>query len=454
MSRFLLILIVTSLITRFLFFIFLAPWQSEVENAIILHSDALGYHKIATTILQFHHFAVNRYEPSSLHHVPIYPLFLSIIYYVFGVHPWIVLVIQIFLSTGACILFYFTLRTLVPENAAKYAALFFAVNPFLIMFSNALLTDVLFGCVLVVLMYFSTKILINNINKEHISHIIFSAIFCGAAALLRPIAVYLPILVLAFLLYKFKSQFVHALGYSLMFIVVFLFTISPWLIRNYRISGSLVFSTSGAYNLLVLNVTPFEMNKRKLPADTVKAQLLKEADSLMIVNRLNPYTENDYQKSIYWQQVAYHYISENKSTFIKYYCLGMVQTFTNLASATAAEMLQLSSPDEHLDIKAHPNVFEMILLGLKQKSGGEIFIGVVIALYLLFTYLCLFTGLYVLKFNDNRLLFLFYLSIIFYFVILTGAGGLARFSLPAIPFYLVFCGVGLSHWITKFRQRK
>jgi hypothetical protein len=86
----LLTILFLSLFFRILFFLIYSPWKEEVEKTLVLNGDAVQYHYLGIALLKTAGFADNVFR------TPVYPGFIAFIYAIFGVHPYIVLLFQIF----------------------------------------------------------------------------------------------------------------------------------------------------------------------------------------------------------------------------------------------------------------------------------------------------------------------------------------------------------------------
>jgi hypothetical protein len=109
-------------------------------------------------------------------------------------------------------------------------------------------------------------------------------------------------------------------------------------------------------------------------------------------------------------------------------------------------LLQLPKKGSKFEIKAHSNMVALFKDWVQHKTHQEIEIGLSVGLYLGITYSLLLVGLFISWWKDRPKPFLWFnLIMILYFILITGTAGLARFKLPAIPYYLVFVGLGLSY---------
>jgi len=302
------VIIIICLSTRLVFFMAIGAWSPIVANEIMPYADpdTLDYHKLAISIVEKHQF-VEDGKVETLR-VPLYPLFISSFYAIFGEKPWIILLIQIVLDTCSCVLLFFIISRLINYESAFYGSLFYALDPFLIFYSNMLLSDVLFVFICVLAFYFLSKAVSRRPMQSMSVYLLCSAFFFGMATLVRPIAQYIPFVVAFLLLVILIRKVKNALKYSIIFLVVFLIVLSPWLIRNYIMFNVPSLSTSGAYNLVVLYVAPMEAERRGQPTKVVANTLLNEANQLIIRDGLDPNNLNDFVKAKYWQKVAVQYI--------------------------------------------------------------------------------------------------------------------------------------------------
>lgn len=436
---------------RLLFFIAVKPWDPYVKDKLILSRDALEYHKLANNLLKYHEFGYQKdettplvwaYQESTLR-TPLYPAFISLIYSIFGEKPWMVILVQIFLDTISCLLLFIIIRQMLNSNIAFYSALFYALDPFFIFWSNTLYSEILLVFFCVVALYYFSKTISINFNRNAIKYFIFFAFFLGLATLVKPILIYIPVVISINLLLLLRKDIKKALKFITIFVFIFIVTISPWCIRNYILYNSFSLSTSGRYNLLLLDISPMEMERTGQPEENlVRDKLLNEANNLIIKDGFNPKELNDFQKSKYWQRLAIQYIKKYPFSFAKHYINGILHYFVNLGTARYAEMLQW----QHLliNMKSFPNIFIFIETWVYRKSLKEIIIGIIIALYLIISYICLIIGLFIFRHLPNKSFLFSCLLMAVYFILITGMAGWGRYRIPSVPFYLCFVGIGMS----------
>ncbi len=447
-----------ALLLRILFFLFESPWdQNILENKIIkMGTDQRGYHQLAINLLETNELTFKKGLPPTTLRTPVYPLFIAIIYQIFGILPWVVIIFQILFDSITALIIYSSLKKLLNERIGMIGGIIYSLDPHLILHSNSYYSDTLFVFFLSVFLYF----LISFLTKKNynLRSIILMGLFLGLATLVKPASAYLPYIIFFFLLFFFKVKLINRIKYALFFLLLYFLTISPWLIRNQLIYGKPFLSNSGEYNLLAINITPMEIPKRKLPQHIVEYQLRAEADSLMMKEGKQPvfkgipadYWEGitlqvDYNKTEYWKRVALKYIKEDLLSFVKYYTIGIIHSLFNLGSKEFAYFLNFTEKPSSINIKSEQNILRLFIRFFSEKSLPEILIGISISIYLFVIYLGGLFGLIQTKYQQNKNILVLLIVIAIYFLLIAGAGGLARFKLPAIPFYIASVSIGLNY---------
>lgn len=452
------IIFIIALLLRILFFLLESPWNNEIlENKIIpMGTDQRGYNQLALNLIETNELTFKAGLPPTALRTPGYPVFLAIIYLIFGKLPWVVILFQVLLDSFTAIIIYFSFKKLLNEKIGLIGGFIYSLDPHLILHSNTLYSDTLFVFFLSVFMFFLISLLSdrNYLTRD----IILSGLFLGLASLVKPASAYLPYVIVLFLFFFFKVKLIKRIKYALLFLLLYFVTISPWLIRNELIFGKPFLSNSGEYNLLAINITPMEIPKRKLPQHIVEYQLRAEADSLMIsegkqtifTGKPNDYWEEltlqlDYNKTEYWKRVAIKYIKEDPIIFIKYYTIGIFHSLFNLGSKEFAYYLNITNKPSGINIKSEQNIFRLFIRFFSEKTLPEILIGISISLYLFIIYLGGLLGLIQINYQQNKHILVLLIVIAIYFLLIAGAGGLARFKLPAIPFYIAIVSIGLNY---------
>ena len=183
---------VLSLLIRLSFFVALEPWNEEVVQNKIVVGDSARYTTYALNLLTNHSFSnVDAFA------VPGYPLFLAFIYFLFGIKPWIVLLLQVFMDTCIAIIAYFMAKEIFRSEAISLIAAFlYSINFLSSYYSIRLLTEIPFT----LLFALSILFFIKGLTKNRLSEFVLAGLFAGLATLFRPITQYFPAVFLIILM--------------------------------------------------------------------------------------------------------------------------------------------------------------------------------------------------------------------------------------------------------------
>lgn len=187
--------------------------------------DFCTYDIIASNIVNGRGFSIDGINPVSL--PPLHPIFLSLIYKIFGHNYFIA---QLFLSLSfaiTCIIIYLLGRDVFNAKTGFIAAMFISFYPPLFGLSRLILTESL----LMLFLYTSIFLLLFflRINKPRL--LFLSSILLGAAILTRPQIFYFPVAIIVFLFWLFPLK--KAISFTLLFTFGILLCLAPWAIHNY-----------------------------------------------------------------------------------------------------------------------------------------------------------------------------------------------------------------------------
>lgn len=236
-ARFLLLCLGLGFALRMLWIIFV-PTQ--------LYADWEWYDKLA-----YHLSQVWRYEedgaPTAYWPVG-YPLFLAIVYWIFGHSYFAVKFISVLLSMCICLFTYLIARRLVSPVCARLSLVILALFPSQIFFTNVLASEILFTALLILVIY----LLVKRTDGSPICYPVIVGVLAGLLILVRAVALVLPLLIVFFYL-KSNRRPALVLRDAALTILVSYLTLSPWLLRNKVVMGTFTVATSGGINLYIGN---------------------------------------------------------------------------------------------------------------------------------------------------------------------------------------------------------
>ncbi len=362
-------------------------------------------------------------------------------YRAFGPRPWVVLLLQCLIDSLTALLLVAGATRWFGPGIGFIAGLGYALDPFLMLYCSMLLTDILFVSVLVGSLLALSHALGRG-DEAHWGWVGLGAALMGLATLIRPAGQFLPVvLVLALVLEHWRRPLRAARWAIGALAVFFALVISRWLMRNERVFGHAFLTTSGSYNLLALGVAPMLAEQRGVDWGRTQRELNQEALDREVADGRRPGTLDAYQHSTYWRRVALDYIRRDPARFAASWARGMAHTFLNLDTSVFA--LVLGRPLNPIELKTR-GITDKLVEFVHRKGTFGILLGAGLALWLLGCYGLALAGLGPMWSRPPRVPMMMLAALVVYFAAVAGAGGLARFKLPAIPCYLPFTAAGLE----------
>jgi 4-amino-4-deoxy-L-arabinose transferase-like glycosyltransferase len=175
---------------------------------------------------------------------PLYPLLIGAIYWLFGVRPVLVLVLQCLLHAATCVLVYDLGRKLFGVRAGVLAALACALHPMLLRYVPDLHLETLFTFLFVLLVWLTERFY----RQADLRNGLLLGAVSGLATLTKAVAMLYPGLfagaLLLFWLRRRPARPLPLLPLAALFVAMGL-VIVPWTIRNYRVTRHLVPVSTG-----------------------------------------------------------------------------------------------------------------------------------------------------------------------------------------------------------------
>ena len=167
--------------------------------------------------------------------MPLYPLFLALVYKLFGLNNNIVFIIQAIIFSAITVILFYITKELLNERIAYICAFLYAIYPIGPYWAGVLYPETLLTLLLILTVYFLIKYTI----QLKLRYLVFGFFFSGLCILARPEFIYYPLfIILGFLILRFRVKDVFkiaAVGF-----LVLTFTIGPWVVRNYKVYGRFV----------------------------------------------------------------------------------------------------------------------------------------------------------------------------------------------------------------------
>jgi len=259
---------VLALIVRLVFLGFSYTTHDGNLTGVINAGD--GYYDIAQNIVAGNGYSTahgSPYTPTA-YRTPVTPYFIALMYFLFESYFAAILV---HILLGSIIpLLGMRLSRFITNVRGIYIAvgIFLALEPVGALLSIQFLSETLFTF----LFLFSLLFLFKYWKEKSLTTLLLSAFFLGVSTLTRPTIEYLPIIIIALILWEARAHLSRTVFVRAgLYVLIFLITLSPWIYRNYQTFGALgVSSQQGAalYAVVVPSVLAIE-NKTNFSQETI-----------------------------------------------------------------------------------------------------------------------------------------------------------------------------------------
>ncbi|TAL49391.1 hypothetical protein EPN83_00575 [Patescibacteria group bacterium] len=396
--------------------------------------DSPQFVSLADNLSKYHKFSLDGVQPETFR-TPGYPALIFLSQSIFGGVSGAVFV-QIILSGLSAILIFLIAQKIFGQTVAIISALVFSLSPSAIFHSVVLLSDMAFVFFILLSIY-----LLFFADSRIFKVMFLAGISLGLSTLFRPISLYLPLILIPFLLYEIRHQVTwkRALSLTGMFVVGLFVIVSPWLIRNRLETGVFAFSSLGVYNLASYNIPDFLASKYG-PASSIVSEYQKIFRALPS-EKARSLEYSSELKNIFWPYLKGDFVS-----YGVYHIIGTAKFF--LSSNLRYLAIQINAPKfkERLGLFADsPDIlsalvhkdFSLVIKTLRTQTLITFDRLLMIAV----TFLA-FAAIFIRKHRFYSLLFL---AIILYFALLTGPVSIPRYRLPAEPFLIILMLFTITH---------
>ena len=469
MRRWFFFVVLLAVSLRLLLFLGLKPWDEVQEREIVFRDgkgDPIYYHLLAGMVL--HHgvfgypelnrslqtgwinaFGVARaLEPDALR-TPGYPLLVTAVYFVFGSHPWLVLLLQLLLDSFSVVLLFLFCSKFLDPSAAIVAMLWYAIDPVLILHSVSFMSETLFVfflllCIVCLPLGRGTS----SLGKLPFGKYFLSGSILGLATLTKPLGTYILFIALSWIIVRFRDVPRERVYRPIVFLLGFCTIVLPWIVRNSITFETPRLSVAAEYNLMILHAGPVLMYQKGISEWEASAELSYQAEARMQEDGLLPSRISQFQKAPYWRLTALQYLSKNPALYAFLSLKGMANTLFGLGSSELATMMGWKNT--RIDVRRFNNPIVLLKAYVKDKSSAEILFAFLHLSFLALTYTAIVLGIKTSIRGEFRHVTILLLLLLSFFLIAAGPSGYFRFKVPMIPLYLPFVGFAFDSW----RRRK
>lgn len=400
-----------------------AAWVPGLWNQSWVEVDTRSYWALSSDGLAGYGATEGQLYHWGLMRPPGYPAILAVLR-AFGDSYAVVALLQILFGVTALVLTYHLARRLAGERVAVLAAWWLALSPMQIVHSSTLLTEIPFSVFLLAALLLVAPL----VEGDVIEHWRWAGagLLVGLATLVRPIALYLPLVVLAVMAFsRLPRRFAIS---GLLFVAGFAVPVSGWMVRNHKVTGVVILSTIEGINLAYYRAAGAVAVEENVPVRVAREQMASlvqaESDPLM----------NPAELSRVAARVGIRKIMRHPSGYAYSAARGLAYTLVGPARSYFVERFR-GTPVEVLTL---PVVAASAVSAILMTIGS--IVGV----------------LAWARAHEWRKLLLIAVPLLYMLLIAAGQEAWARFRVPVEPLLAILAAVGLMHlwtWLGRRRRR-
>ena len=428
--------IVFSVIIRIAFYLY-----TSQNTELYFQGDQVEYIKLGKILHDQFQFDETFYTTRA----PLYPAFISLILKFYNNLNFIILT-QHLVSLSFIIIAY-NIGLIYSKEIAFISGILCSLNLNFIIHANFFLTETLFGLFFFIFLFFS----IHFLKFFKIKFLLFSGIFLGLSALVRPLVIYFPIVFLIFLVfakYNFKKKFLAIF----VFLITFYATIFPWMFHNYKLHGHFALTSSLASNIsgwYLPHIDQFEkkinLNEARIKNNNAWKNYKQDLKSEVVENHF----ELDKEAKKYF----FNIIKEYKFTSIAqaWFWGGMKNILSPpfIDFATLFKINHSSFYDTPGDSFVK-QAFNFIFFNSNIYYSFILIFGIL--LIIIFRFVQLF-GIFH-YFKKDKYLLLFLISIIIYFLFVSGPIGYGKYRFPLEIIFILLTSKGIFYFDQLKKQNR
>lgn len=364
-----------------------------------------------------------------------YPLLIGFIYKLFGQSILAIIIVQVILALMSGLLIFSIAQKLFNTQVALISFIFFSINLGFLTFTQFILTEIFLTFWLI--LFFER--FITFIKTRNISSVALAGFALGFSIIIKPAAIYYPLLLAFLLIFIITGPLKTKLKHILLFITCFCAPILGYKTHNYIVFNEFKTGALQEINMCYWLFPNILAEHNKTNSD-IERQKLQDMGSI--------------------QTVKTYFIEFTKAhpfLLIYVWAKNVLKTWLGLFSTNLKVLI---------DPQVHPGQISYFKMpgNIYQKAKAYITAGTditwlkIVSFYeaiwsILRLFLAFIALFYLLIQKKYALLFLF-ISYLFYFSIITGHDGCARFRILFEFILLILAALGAYVIITKIRKKQ
>jgi 4-amino-4-deoxy-L-arabinose transferase-like glycosyltransferase len=412
---------------------------SSNPQGIFESSDSHEYHQLALNILRHGSFSQSLsppLEPETIR-TPAYPFLLSGLYHVAGIRPHAMVAIQIALSVVTMLAGCRIASLLFGSRAGLLTAIFLALDPVSLYYSQVMLTETLFGAALTL----SLLGMLYAVRHPSIRYPCWAGFCLALATYTRPTGYYLGMLlpVMLFLAIRRSKGWRPAFASAALMWLLFAAMVGGWQLRNYVSTGSAQFSQAKNQYLFVAKAAAIIAMRDDISLQEAQQRLAQEHAALYPPDlpRPSPTQLLESQGRFAQAVVAAHPVLLVLTTLQG--TAANLMGPSNLAHLFGSDNVALREAFLRQDFARFP--LRAWITALSSWTSGLLFLGV------------LYTGVWILlkhKGIGNGDIAVLVLTAAYVILVSSGPEAYSRFRMPVMP---IFCILAAGGYLCRVESR-
>jgi len=383
---------------------------------------------------------------------PGYPILLGISWLIIPKYLFIVFWQNILYSLFIVLVYKFA-RLFFNNFISLGAALLMIFEPFSFFWSNVVMTETPFLLFFMACIYFLALFW----KEQKWKFIIYSAILLALASLVRQVAVFFFLVVLAssaVMLWS-KISWSKLAKYLFVYLIVFLIVVSPWAIRNKLLAGNFAISNQTQFLYFHFVMPEILSLSKKIPLAEAETYLEDLAVRKARTDSFDQIRWKD-EYVIVLREVNFSVIKDQPFTYFKWHLIGTLPLFTD-----SGWMNILSFWNVNLGQASSVNLSSSLIQGDWSKLSSTLkdnpfflvrLLGIVF--WILINIIAFWGLILMLLKRDLFRISLAMSMIIGYFVFVSSWAAMARTRLPFQPFLFIFLAYAGYVFYTKFKLKR
>lgn len=441
--------ILISVVVIIIQLLFTIPIFYNNNRALLPFGDAIRYNRLARNLIENHTYSRDSIPPyhPEVFVPPGYPAFIAFFYILLGKNLISIIIIQIILSclTGF-LTFLFAKEYINNQKIAFLVGILFGLSPNIAFHSTNLISESLFTLLLSLALY----LLLISFRKQKESYLLLVGFIFGLATYVRTIAIYFPILIFVISVIWHKKLRVRLAG-VLGFIIIYLVTLAPWIIRNSIVFKKPIFATTAVVNIFLYNAPTVLASEKGVSLTEARDTIWNKVQAILDNNPKLDST-NEVIRAQIGSRVGLKYIFRYPLTYAKIHATSFILNF--IVPIGISPLIQYLTGVPLTELKIRPrvmqdalalfirgNIKQAVNLVLKERFYTLSPIGFLILIWAGVFQLFIMVGAIIGLVHFFKKTFYLLIPII-YFTLATGPVCDARLRIPIEPLLIILAGIG------------